>query len=139
MSFPVFKLQSKNRAFNLRPLIEPHVRVPRMLLSFHTLGKFNQKASQIPTIIGHANPLWFSRFGPHRPVPQRHRTSPSGRRVIVQHIPPMVRLRFERKTASGSSENFQKKFYQKCFRYPPYEGHPATVGFCIIQAVGGCF
>ena len=64
MSFPVFKLQSKNRAFNLRPLIEQHVRISRMLLSFQTLGKFDQKVSQIPTIIGHANPLWGFQFSP---------------------------------------------------------------------------
>ena len=60
MSFPVFKLQSKKRSFNLRPHIEPHVRISRMLLSFQPLEKFDQNASQILTIIRHANKLFCS-------------------------------------------------------------------------------
>ena len=50
--------RSRRRSYDLRPLIDPHVRISRMRLSFQALGKFDQNVSQYPFAGSEINPLF---------------------------------------------------------------------------------
>jgi hypothetical protein len=98
----------------------------------------------IPTLSRHASPLWeFPVYGAAitygKSVPIETSNVPNVEEGRLLAYPTTGSLVLRAKDRLRLFRKLLKKVLSKKLRDPPREGHPATVGFCIIQAVGGCF